>query len=359
MRIVSSLLKKVIYPALSRVGAFRLGSDEGLAVITYHGVVPPGYESIDAALDGNLISAESLRRQLRLLKKQYDVVSPEDVLAFLESGKKLPCRAVLLTCDDGLLNCLTDMLPVLREEDVKCLFFATGSSCQETRTMLWYEELCLILLNSPAGPFTASSQNFVIEEVLGDRAQRRAVWWKCVRQMSRLDPNSRAALISEIRDRLVGNGKSIFNLGNSITERRFGLMTRTEMLELVSAGMTVGAHTITHPVLSCQDPDAAYKEISQSRRMVESSLGIRVWAFAYPFGDPQSTTREVIGMAEKAGYQAAFLNFGGGLGSDLPRYALPRIHVTDQMSLPEFQAHVSGFDRRLRKFRKHSRNNSA
>ena len=54
-------------------------------------------------------------------------------------------------------------------------------------------------------------------------------------------------------------------------------------------------------------------------------------------------------MAEQAGFQAAFLNFGGGLGTDLPPYALPRMHVTAGMSLGEFEAHVSGFYARLQR----------
>jgi len=54
-------------------------------------------------------------------------------------------------------------------------------------------------------------------------------------------------------------------------------------------------------------------------------------------------------MAQKAGYEAAFLNFGGGLGTDLPPYALPRVHVTAGMSRAEFDAHVSGFYARLQR----------
>src|SRR5271154_6537407 len=114
MRFVSPLLKRLVYPTLSGAGVFRRAAARGLAVVTYHGVVPSGYEPVDAALDGNLVSAETLRRQLRLLKSNYDVVSPEDVLAWLEGGRKLPARAVLVTCDDGLLNHLRDMLPVLQ-----------------------------------------------------------------------------------------------------------------------------------------------------------------------------------------------------------------------------------------------------
>jgi hypothetical protein len=87
----------------------------------------------------------------------------------------------------------------------------------------------------------------------------------------------------------------------------------------------------------------AYAEIAESRARLELLLNNRVWAFAYPFGDPQSVTPQVLLMPKDAGFAAAFLNHGGGLGADLPDFALPRLHVTSTMSLSEFDAHVSGF----------------
>ncbi len=149
MKIVSPLLKRVVYPALASAGVFRRTSAPGLAIVTYHGVMPPGYEAVDAAFDGNLIGADMLRRQLRLLKAHYNVISRKDVLAWRQGNFQLPPRAVLITCDDGLLNCLTDMLPVLQEERVKCLFFVTGASAGEERVMLWYEELFLAVSALP------------------------------------------------------------------------------------------------------------------------------------------------------------------------------------------------------------------
>ena len=113
--------------------------------------------------------------------------------------------------------------------------------------------------------------------------------------------------------------------------------------------MTIGAHTLSHPMLSQQPPERAYAEISESRVRLEAALQKPVWAFAYPFGDPPSVTPQVLAMPEKAGYEAAFMNFGGGLGAELPPFALPRVHVTAGMSLGEFEAHVSGFYLRLQK----------
>jgi len=318
-------------------------------VVTYHGVLPQGYEPVDAAFDGNLISAEMLRRQLRLLKAQYNVISPEDALTWREGRRELPPRAVLLTCDDGALNCLTDMLPVLQHEGVSCLFFVTGASAGESRIKLWYEELFLLFLRAAAGPFKISSEGVEIQGKLGSREQRRGIWWNSVKLLSRLDELSRVSFLRAVRNQFKLEAERDFDEENPASSRRFGLLMCGELRELASAGMTIGAHTMSHPMLSQLPIESAYAEITESRKRLESVLQQEVWAFAYPFGDPQSVTPQVLAMPQKSGYEAAFLNFGGGLGVELPPYALPRVHVTAEMSLAEFEAHVSGFHARLQR----------
>jgi hypothetical protein len=101
-------------------------------------------------------------------------------------------------------------------------------------------------------------------------------------------------------------------------------------------------------MLSQQTSELAWKEISESRTLLEDAIGAPIWALAYPFGDPGSvTTREML-MAEQAGFQCAFMNVGGGFGASLPVFALPRVHVAADMSLAEFEAHLSGFHRDVR-----------
>jgi peptidoglycan/xylan/chitin deacetylase (PgdA/CDA1 family) len=343
MRIVSPFLKRVLYPAFSAAGVFPGASASGLAVVTYHGVLPQGYQPLDAALDGNLVSAGTLRRQLRLLKTRYNVLSPEEVLSWREGRTELPPRAVLLTCDDGLLNCLTDMLPVLKQNEVHCLFFVTGNSTEDARTTLWYEDLLRLFLRGRAGRFEVAGAGITISDELASREQRRNVWWKCVKRLSQVDVETRRSFLSAARSQLNLSTWQSVEADNTALSRRFGLLTRPELCELEAAGMTIGAHTLSHPMLSQAPPDLARCEIAESRSRLASKLQSRVWAFAYPFGDAQSITPEVMAMAQEAGYSAAFLNFGGGLGTGLPPYAMPRVHVTSEMSLTEFEAHVSGF----------------
>jgi len=347
MRIVSSLLRRAVYPSMAAGGVFRRTRAAGLAVVTYHGILPPGYQPIDAALDGNLITAEMLRRQLRLLKKHYNIILPEEFLAWREERLALPERAVLLTCDDGLLNCMSDMLPVLLEEDLRCLFFVTGASAQEKRGTLWYEDLFLALLRVPAGGLEISFEGVLFQSELGSREQRRSMWWRSVKQLSQFTSEKRRAFLRLVQTK--SHAERAPMVEGSVESRRFELMILPELRQLASSGMMIGAHTESHPMLSHASPQMVRDEVLGCKTKLESALGEQVWVQAYPFGDPESVNSSVLQITQEAGFKAAFTNFGGGLGAELSPFALPRVHVTAKMGLAEFEAQVSGFHARLQR----------
>jgi len=135
---------------------------------------------------------------------------------------------------------------------------------------------------------------------------------------------------------------------NPILSRRFFLLTATELRQLAGQGMSIGAHTLHHPMLSRALDSDARLEIVESRRVLEVLLDRQVWAFAYPFGDAGSFTPRDLDFVQAAKYTCAFTNTDGGFGAELPRFALPRVHVTAEMDIAELEAHVSGFYRKLR-----------
>ena len=346
MRLVSPLLKHVVYPGLSKTGYLRRAAHTGPVVLTYHGVLPAEYKVVDPALDGSLVTADSFRRQLRFLKEQYNVISPEEFLLSCETQHGLSPRTVLLTCDDGLRNGLHDMLPILQEAGLKCLFFVTGASLATPPTMLWYEELYLMFL---AGP-----ENFSLElleigvQAHANRREKRSLWWELVRKLSRYDLDRRRSLLESIRMQLgLSERWDSEYREDPACNRRFLLLNQTELKQLVGAGMCIGSHTLSHPMLSKSSPEVAWSEISESKHNLEQALGQKVSALAYPFGDSSSVTSREMQMAERAGFQCAFLNTGGSCGTSTPEFALPRVHVAREMGLAEFQAHVSGFHHSL------------
>ncbi len=349
MRFVSPALKHIIFPALSRSGYLRYSAGAGPAVVTYHGVFPAGYEVRNAALDGNLVHADSLRRQLRLLKKRYHVITAEDFRYWSEGELSLPPRSILLTCDDALRNTLTEMVPILHELGLSCLFFATGASVNETPSMLWYEELNLMLLDA-SEPIALHLGEANLSVSAAARQEKHACWWNLVQRLSRFNGQSRRGFLTQVREQL---GLSVNwrerYVHDSTLAARFLTLDVAGLRELAAAGMTIGAHSLSHPILAQLPDDMAWQEISESRSLLEKALGQTVWAFGYPFGNAATVTRRDLRLAEQAGFRCAFMNTGGGFGAKIDRFAVPRVHVTADMNLYEFEAHITGFYRTLRK----------
>jgi peptidoglycan/xylan/chitin deacetylase (PgdA/CDA1 family) len=349
LRFVSPALKHIVFPALSRCGYLSRSVGAGPAVVTYHGVLPFGYEVRNAALDGNLVRADALRRQLRLLKKRYHVIVPEEFLSWSDGKSSLPPRSILLTCDDALQNTLTEMVPVLRELDLSCLFFATGASTEEQPSMLWYEELYLMLLDArqPVA-LNLSEVGFKIDKLAP--AGRHACWWDLVQKLSQFDRPTRRGSLNQVRDQLgLSEDWGAQLTQNAAVASRFLTLNLHGLRQLAASGMTIGAHSLSHPVLAWAPNDLAWQEISEGRSVLEKALGRRVWAFGYPFGNAATVTMRDVRLAEEAGFRCAFMNAGGGFGAKIDRFTVPRVHVTSNMSLAEFEAHLAGFYRTLRK----------
>ena len=123
-------------------------------------------------------------------------------------------------------------------------------------------------------------------------------------------------------------------------------MNVRELQQLQEAGMTIGAHTMSHPMMSKAGTELAVREMTESKQILESVLGKEVWAFAFPFGTHETAgAREQI-IAQKVGFECAFMSIEEVSVEN--HFAIPRIHVSLNTSLAEVDAHLSGFYRSAR-----------
>ena len=361
MIVLSSILRRAVYPAMSKTDMFSRRLRPGdVCALTYHGVLPPGVKFGQSPTDGTLVSAENFRRQLRFLKSRYQLITPEEFRNWCDGRGSLPARAVLLTCDDGLLNVLTEMVPILLEEGARCLFFVAGAAVDDDPTgddsthdgpaYLWYEELYQMLAQAPA-EHAAAAQGNRAGKSSGGKLNVLGYWEDEIRELSKLNAEDRRAALSSLRSRLsLPDDWRMHDSGDGPAERRFRLLNRAELRQLVAQGMTVGAHTASHPWLPSMEAELARREIQECRSRLESCLQREIWAMAYPFGSEGSAGEREMKMAQDAGFTCAFLNHGGGrFRQTSPRFALPRAHVSYAMEIPELEAHLSGFHERLQK----------
>ncbi len=104
------------------------------------------------------------------------------------------------------------------------------------------------------------------------------------------------------------------------------MMTSDAVRTMRRAGMQIGAHTVTHPILARTDDADAEYEIVSSRQTLESLLQQPVTLFAYPNGKPgQDYCERHVQMVRRIGFEAAVSTAPG-----------VSIATTDPLQMPRF-----------------------
>jgi peptidoglycan/xylan/chitin deacetylase (PgdA/CDA1 family) len=103
-------------------------------------------------------------------------------------------------------------------------------------------------------------------------------------------------------------------------------------------GISIGAHTMTHPSLAKLAREAQAREIGDSINWLEQTTGSRVRALAYPFGTPGDVSATTVRVASQL-CEYALSTDTGAAWKWSPRWRLPRATVRD-WSGEEFARHL-------------------
>jgi peptidoglycan/xylan/chitin deacetylase (PgdA/CDA1 family) len=102
---------------------------------------------------------------------------------------------------------------------------------------------------------------------------------------------------------------AVFVIANGMN-REFGSETYAEKLlsleqvrGLPSGLVTIGSHTLTHPMLTQLEESAARQEIQDSRTKLEAMLDRQVKQFSFPFG---AFNERLMEFCREAGYERAY-----------------------------------------------------
>ena len=118
-----------------------------------------------------------------------------------------------------------------------------------------------------------------------------------------------AALIGQIKYRPVAERitltENIARIANVQLPQNL-MMTSTEVKAMRQAGMQIGAHTVSHPILAKLTDEQARQEIGDSKRFLEQLLGEPVAVFAYPNGKPgEDYLPQSVEVVRSLGFDAA------------------------------------------------------
>ena len=118
-----------------------------------------------------------------------------------------------------------------------------------------------------------------------------------------------------------------------------------EIKEMMAGGINFHPHTKTHPIMTSIPREQKVVEITESRKLIETQLGVKADIFCYPNGQWEDLDDETIEVLKSSGYVAAVTGmegFDNTLGNPdlfkLRRYPIPYQPV-------RFKQYVSGIER--------------
>jgi peptidoglycan/xylan/chitin deacetylase (PgdA/CDA1 family) len=139
--------------------------------------------------------------------------------------------------------------------------------------------------------------------------------WRAVRA---LEPTVQAAVLSELREQ-AGVAAAPRASHRPMTVEELRGLGRSEVVD-------VGCHTVSHPSLPLQTQPVRRAEIEDARQACAQAIGRLPVTFAYPFGDYDAST---VDLVRDAGYTAACTTDEAGVSPGCDVLALPRLQVMD------------------------------
>lgn len=265
------------------------------------------------------VSAEHFEQQLEWLGKRK-VVMPLALLVEAARAGRAPRHAVAITFDDGYADNLHCARPLLEDHGMPATFFLTVRNITRQREY-WWDELGRILVESVGLPGEVRLEAEGAEarwRVPHGRDARISLYWTVWARLRALDDSGRERAL----DGLAAAA------GLDRRPRRSHRPLRVDEVRELAAGhgMSIGAHTLTHPMLTdLAEPDQV-TEVRGAKAELEALLGTPVTTFSYPYGAHGPDTARIV---REAGFACACTTWAGALRRRMDPYRLPRLVIED------------------------------
>lgn len=280
-----------------------------LLILMYHRVLARPDPLLPDVPDAAIFDA-----QMAQLARVFRPCPLDQAVDQLKAGT-LPARSVCVTFDDGYADNHDVALPILQRHGVPATIFVAPGFLDGG--YMWNDAVIETVRGCDVG---------LNLETLGLGRYRTGTWEDKSRAVAEILGHLKYLPQQERAEKV----EALQRVADAPSPN--GLMlTSGQVKALHQAGQTIGAHTMTHPILTRTTDTAVESELADSKAYLEGLLGAPVELFAYPNGNPDKDyARRHVAAARAAGFKAAVNVSWGYADADSDCYQLPRIWPWDR-----------------------------
>lgn len=293
-----------------RVRQRVLGKETG-CVLGLHRVLKPADIRRSSCVEGMALSEEHFAGLLEYLQKRFRMVPLGAMDGQAPAGARPSCA---LTFDDGWSDTWATAFPWLRKYRIPATVFLTTGSVGR-KGGFWIERL----KRAWTGREFEKRFRPILSSWGFDRAGV-ADFPQILEWLMHMPSRQRELRLNELLPGWSREGDGDDSGGVD------AMLTWEQAAELSRGGVEIGAHTVTHPLLTYEDDATVEYELLSSRRTLEEKLHVPVRSFAYPNGDWDDRIR---GWVERVGFARAVTTRPGWCRRGQDPYAIGRISIHD------------------------------
>ena len=262
----------------------------------------------------------------------YDFVTVDEALRRLLLPQSRPF--VTLTLDDGYRDLCEHALPILeRHEAPFVAYLATGFV--ERTARLWWIELEEAVRRLDRIEADGAGERMVL---VAATPEQKSAAFRTLYQRLRMGPEAELRAVISHLAAAAGIDAAAIPAALCLDRDEIRALARHPLC-------TIGAHTVTHPMLAKHPEAIARAEMVDGRRQLEEAIGLPVRHFAYPVGHPTTAGPREFALAAELGLASGVTTRPGVLFSEDAARAtsLPRVSLNGHwQSLTAVEVLLSG-----------------
>ncbi len=301
---------------------FRLAHRSQSLILTYH--------RFSADKVDHKTSAQTFAEHVCYLQKHYEIVPLKRLAEAVASGSG-SAKLAAITIDDGHHDAYKIAYPILREYHAPATLFVV-TDFLDGKTWMWTDKIRFITMKTAFDELNLLVNGRRCQMILSCTESRYEAASRLNSQLKKLPDGAKESEIARIADTLKVEIPEL-------PPDEFAPITWEQARELDANGVSIGSHTVTHPILTNVDNDRLDFELSTSRLRIRAMLGHEADAFCYPNGNFNARVKEAV---KHAGYHCAVITRHGFNDKSTDLFALHRFH--DEPDLAHFVQTTSGFE---------------